>query len=129
MYNILLMAIISASELTLYKNNQLIVDQVALQTQKDFQLYDEKIEFTGNQDTAYEELFDQIKPIIFRMLELDSTRFFSLLYAIDVDEKKVRALLLGDEEVDVAVELTHLILERELLKVATRKLFSKQSNI
>lgn len=117
------MAIISASELTLYKNNQLIVDQVALQTQKDFQLYDEKIEFTGNQDTAYEELFDQIKPIIFRMLELDSTRFFSLLYAIDVDEKKVRALLLGDEEVDVAVELTHLILERELLKVATRKLF------
>ncbi len=123
------MAIISASELTLYKNNQLIVDQVALQTQKDFQLYDEKIEFTGNQDTAYEELFDQIKPIIFRMLELDSTRFFSLLYAIDVDEKKVRALLLGDEEVDVAVELTHLILERELLKVATRKLFSQQSNI
>lgn len=123
------MAIISASELTLYKNNQLIVDQVALQTQKDFQLYDEKIEFTGNKDTAYEELFDQIKPIIFRMLELDSTRFFSLLYAIDVDEKKVRALLLGDEEVDVAVELTHLILERELLKVATRKLFSQQSNI
>ena len=123
------MAIISASELTLYKNNQLIVDQVALQTQKDFQLYDEKIEFTGNQDTAYEELLDQIKPIIFRMLELDSTRFFSLLYAIDVDEKKVRALLLGDEEVDVAVELTHLILERELLKVATRKLFSQQSNI
>jgi len=123
------MAIISASELTLYKNNQLIVDQVALQTQKDFQLYDEKIEFTGNQDTAYEELFDQIKPIIFRMLELDSTRFFSLLYAIDVDEKKVRALLLGDEEVDVAIELTHLILERELLKVATRKLFSQQSNI
>ena len=123
------MAIISASELTLYKNNQLIVDQVALQTQKDFQLYDEKIEFTGNQDTAYEELFDQIKPIIFRMLELDSTRFFSLLYAIDVDEKKVRALLLGDEEVDVAVELTHLILERELLKVATRKLFSQQSKI
>ncbi len=123
------MAIISASELTLYKNNQLIVDQVALQTQKDFQLYEEKIEFTGNQDTAYEELFDQIKPIIFRMLELDSTRFFSLLYAIDVDEKKVRALLLGDEEVNVAVELTHLILERELLKVATRKLFSQQSNI
>ena len=123
------MAIISSSELLRYKNDQLIIDKVVSQTQKDFQLYDEKIEFSGNQDTAFEELFNQIKPIIFRMLELDSNRFFSLLYAIDIDEKKVRSLLLGDEEADVAIELTHLILERELLKVVTRQLFSQQSNI
>ncbi|MDA9783171.1 hypothetical protein N9B55_02035 [Vicingaceae bacterium] len=123
------MAIISSSELLRYKNDQLIIDKVVSQIQKDFQLYDEKIEFSGNQDTAFEELFNQIKPIIFRMLELDSNRFFSLLYAIDIDEKKVRSLLLGDEEADVAIELTHLILERELLKVVTRQLFSQQSNI
>ena len=123
------MAIISSSELLRYKNDQLIMDKVVSQIQKDFQLYDEKIEFSGNQDTAFEELFNQIKPIIFRMLELDSNRFFSLLYAIDIDEKKVRSLLLGDEEADVAIELTHLILERELLKVVTRQLFSQQSNI
>tara|TARA_B110000503_G_C7138886_1_gene410037 strand:- start:1446 stop:1817 length:372 start_codon:yes stop_codon:yes gene_type:complete len=123
------MAIISSSELVTYKNNQLIVDKVALQIQKDFQFYDEKIEFSGNQETAYDELFNQIKPVIFRMLELDSARFFSLLYAIDIEEKKVRTLLLGNEEADVATELTHLILERELLKVVTRQLFSQQSNI
>lgn len=123
------MAIISSSELGTYKNNQLIVDKVALQIQKDFQLYDEKIEFSGKQEAAYDELFDQIKPVIFRMLELDSVRFFSLLYAIDVEEKKLRTLLLGNEEADVATELTHLILERELLKVVTRQLFSQQSNI
>ncbi|MFT6166901.1 MAG: flavodoxin [Vicingaceae bacterium] len=123
------MAIISSSELVTYKNDQLIVDKVALQIQKDFQLYDEKIEFSGKQETAYDELFNQIKPVIFRMLELDSARFFSLLYAIDVEEKKVRTLLLGNEEADVATELTHLILERELLKVVTRQLFSQQSNI
>ncbi|MDB4061724.1 hypothetical protein N9515_07295 [Vicingaceae bacterium] len=123
------MAIISSSELLRYKNDQLIIDKVVSQIQKDFQLYDEKIEFSGNQDTAFEELFNQIKPIIFRMLELDSNRFFSLLYAIDIDEKKVRSLLLGDEEADVAIELTHLIFERELLKVVTRQLFSQQSNI
>lgn len=123
------MAIVSSSELLQYKNNQLIIDKLALQIQKDFQLYDEKIEFSGKEELAFDELFQQIKPIIFRMLELDSTRFFSLLYAIDVEEKKIKTLLFGKEQTDIATELTHLILERELLKVVTRQLFSQQSNI
>tara|TARA_B110000046_G_scaffold49092_1_gene54637 strand:- start:27771 stop:28130 length:360 start_codon:yes stop_codon:yes gene_type:complete len=119
------MAIISSSDLFQHKNNQLVIDKVVLQIQKDFQLYDEKIEFSGQQATAYDELFEQIKPIIFRMLELDSTRFFSLLYAIDVDERKVKELLFGHEEKDVANEISHLILERELLKVVSRQIFSQ----
>jgi len=123
------MAIIASSDLVQYKNNQLVIDKVVLQIQKDFQLYDERIEFSGKQETAFDELFQQIKPFIIRMLELDSIRFFSLLYSIDVEEKKVKALLFGKEHIDVASELTHLILERELLKVVTRQLFSTQSNI
>jgi hypothetical protein len=123
------MPIVSSTELVSYKSDPLIVDKVVLQIQKDFQLYNEKIEFTGKQETAYDELFDQIKPIIFRMLELDSARFFSLLYAIDIEERKIKTLLFGKEEADVAEELTHLILERELLKVVTRHLFAMQSNI
>lgn len=123
------MAIISASELYQYKNDQLIIDKLVLQIQKDFQLYDEKIEFSGNREAAYDELFNQVKPVIFRMLELDSVRFFSLLYAIDVDERKVKELLFGYKESDVANEITHLILERELLKVVSRQIFSQQSNI
>ena len=123
------MAIISSSDLVQYKNNQLVIEKVAVQIQKDFQLYDEKIEFSGKQESAYDELFLQIKPIILRMLELDSGRFFALLYAIDVDETKVKTVLFGKEQTDVATELTHLILERELLKVITRQLFSQQSNI
>ena len=123
------MAIISSSDLVQYKNNQLIIDKLTLQIQKDFQLYDEKIEFSGKQESAFDELFQQIKPLIFRMLELDSSRFFALLYAIDVDERKVKTVLFGKDQIDVATELTHLILERELLKVITRQLFSQQSNI
>ena len=123
------MAIISSIDIIEYKGNQSVIKKVGLQVQKDFQLYDEKIEFSGQHETAYDELFEQIKPIIFRMLELDSTRFFSLLYAIDVDERKVKELLFGHKESDVANEITHLILERELLKVVSRQIFSQQSNI
>jgi hypothetical protein len=120
---------LSEQELTEHKANLDLVNKVALQVQKDFQLYDEKVEFSGVHETAYGELFEQIKPIIFRMLELDSARFFSLLYRIDVDEIKVKNLLFGHKESDVANEITHLILERELLKVVSRQIFSQQSNI
>lgn len=120
---------ISQADLRKRKSNFDVVNKVALQVQKDFQLYDEKVNFSGNNETAYDELFEQIKPIIFRMLELDSARFFSLLYAIDVDERKVKNLLFGQKESDVANEITHLILERELLKVVSREIFSQQSNI
>ena len=123
------MAIISSIDIIEYKGKQSVIKKVGLQVQKDFQLYDEKIEFSGQHETAYVELFEQIKPIIFRMLELDASRFFSLLYAIDVDERKVKELLFGHKESDVASEITHLILERELLKVVSRQIFSQQSNI
>jgi hypothetical protein len=75
---------------------------------------------------AYDELSQQIEPVIFRMLELDSARFFSLLYAIDVEEEKVKELLFGQSETDVSKELTHLILERELLKVVSRQIYAQQ---
>lgn len=120
---------INQDDLLLQKSNFDVVNKVALQIQKDFQLYDEKINLSGASETAYDELFEQVKPIIFRMLELDASRFFSLLYAIDMDERKVKTILFGKKESDVAVEITHLILERELLKVISRQIFSQQINI
>ncbi|MFT4755908.1 MAG: hypothetical protein ACI91R_000545 [Vicingaceae bacterium] len=117
---------LSKFELNAYKTQFDFVKKVVLQVQKDFQLYDEKIEFSGKSELAYDELSQQIEPIIFRMLELDSARFFSLLYAIDVEEEKVKELLFGQSETDVSKELTHLILERELLKVVSRQIYAQQ---
>lgn len=117
---------LSKLELNAYKTKFDLVKKVVLQVQKDFQLYDEKIEFSGNSESAYDELSQQIEPVMFRMLELNSARFFSLLYAIDVEEEKVKELLFGQSETDVSRELTHLILERELLKVASRHIYAQQ---
>ena len=117
---------LSKLELNAYKTKFDLVKKVVLQVQKDFQLYDEKIEFSGKSELAYDELSQQIEPVIFRMLELDSARFFSLLYAIDVEEEKVKELLFGQSETDVSRELTHLILERELLKVVSREIYAQQ---
>ena len=117
---------LSKLELNACKTKFDLVKKVVRQVQKDFQLYDEKIEFSGKSELAYDELSQQIEPVIFRMLELDSARFFSLLYAIDVEEEKVKELLFGQSETDVSRELTHLILERELLKVVSREIYAQQ---
>lgn len=114
--------------LEVYYNQQDLIEATANQVIKDFQLYDEQIVFNGSQTTAYEELYVQIKPILFRMLNLDSSRFFALLYAIDVDEKEVKNLVFGEEKIDTASELAHLILERELLKVISRRMFAQKSS-
>ena len=120
--------IVSEEKLQKSKQNPELLQKLIFQIKKDFQLYGEKIEVDFNSPDAYNELFEQISPVIKRMLNLDSQRFFSLLYAIDIDEQKVKKLLFGVESLDAEQEITHLILERELLKVVSRHLFSQQQN-
>jgi BarA-like signal transduction histidine kinase len=48
-----------------------------------------------------------------------------MLYAIDVDEKKVRNLLFGEHNSSAAEEICKLIIERELIKVVYRKHWSE----
>jgi hypothetical protein len=118
------------SKITLekYKLELEIISKTALQIQKDFQLFDLNIEFSGDANTAYTELHQQILPSIERLLNLDSARFFALLYAIDVDENQLKKILFHNEKAEPATEITALILEREFLKVVTRKLLSQGNN-
>lgn len=98
-----------------------IIRETAQQIIKDFSLFDEEITFSGQTETAYQELYEQIYPIIDRLLNLDSSRFFAMLYAIDVEEQKVKDLLFGEHNSSVVEEICKLIIERELIKVVYRK--------
>lgn len=122
------MVIIAREELERAKLQQDIILKVVAQIQKDFQWYNENIELPDKIDNPYNNLFQQVFPIISRMLNLDSVRFFALLYAIDISEAKVKDILFGTKEVDAGEEITHLILERELQKVLTRIAYSEAVN-
>lgn len=102
-----------------------IIRETAQQIIKDFSLFDEEISFSGQTETAYQELYEQIHPIIDRLLNLDSSRFFAMLYAIDVDEKRVKNLLFGEHNSSAVEEICKLIIERELIKVVYRKHWSE----
>lgn len=101
-----------------------LIQATADQLIKDFRLVDETITFSGEADTAYRELLDHVVPIIDRLINLDTERFFNLLYTVDLKESKVKQLLFQDQAEPTAVAVSKYIIERELTKVLIRKHFS-----
>ena len=100
------------------------VEATMHQIQKDFQLHEEEIRLNVNSKTAYDDLYRQILPIMDRLLNLDTSKFFSLLYSIDINESTVKRLLFEKHKQNPTEELSHLIIERELMKVVSRRYFS-----
>jgi hypothetical protein len=116
-------ALVNPSKLSEYRNKLDIIKRTADQIIKDFEIYNEVISFSGKSESAYEELSAQIDPIVRNLMSCNTGRFLSLLYRIDVEEEKVnKAISQGNSAVS---QITHLILERELLKVVTRDYFKK----
>lgn len=113
------------TDISLYKNNEEIIRLTAAQVEKDFASNGIDISFSGNIATAYDELFVQVKPVVKNMLENNRNKFSQLLYTIDLSEKKANDIFANNSFADAVEKITQFILERELLKVITRKHFSK----
>lgn len=63
------------------------------------------------------------------LIRSDFDQLVTLLYRIDVDEKKIRYLLKQEQGSDSAPIIADLILERQLRKIETRKQFPKKEDI
>lgn len=113
------------TDISVYKNNEEIIRLTAMQVEKDFASNGIDISFSGNTLTAYDELFTQVKPVVKILLEKNRAKFSQLLYTIDLSEKKATDIFATNSFVDAVEKITQFILERELLKVITRKHFSK----
>ena len=111
--------------LSVYHQRIEIIQATAEQIIKDFTPFftgDETIRFSGNAETAYPELKNQILPIVTKMMDLNFEKFLSLLYRIDVSEKKVKEISLEHPD-NFEVKISELIIERELKKVLIRKFY------
>ncbi|MCB0755673.1 MAG: hypothetical protein RL266_708 [Bacteroidota bacterium] len=116
---------LSPSDYQRYEQSVWLLQEVVNQINKDFRLQGFDVEFSGEGETAYRELTDQLKPVIEYMLENQTEKFWNLIYGIDLNERKVREILFGKEErIDAIQELTDLILKRELQKVVIRMHYS-----
>lgn len=113
------------TDISLYKNDVEIIKQTAAQVEKDFATNRIEISFSGNTFTAYDELFPQVKMVVKNLLETNRTKFAQLLYTIDLSEQKTNEIFANNTFADSVEKIAHFILERELLKVITRKHFSR----
>lgn len=103
-----------------------IIRETADQIIKDFRFFDIHISFSGDGDHAYQELSDQIRPVIGELLLNQFERFLSLMYKIDVGDKSVQQALDLNDNARVSVAITDVIIQRELLKVVTRNYFRQK---
>ncbi len=118
--------LISQSQIERSKKEEKFVLLTAEQVRKDFAMFGMDVQFSGNVTFAYEELFNQLKVYIDKLLSEDSEKLMSLLYQIDLSEKDLSKNdpYLKFETIPEIV--THKILERELKKVLIRTYFKEK---
>ncbi len=102
------------------KKEEEIVKLAADQVIRDFQRLGLTVSFSGKASEAYEELFSQLLDHIDQLLLNQPGKLNALLYQIDVNQKKASKTI---GNMNPSEELTHMILEREFVKVLTRIYF------
>lgn len=107
-----------------YRKDLEIVRLTADQIIKDFEIFGHEIKFSGNELTAYEELKNQIAPVLSSLYQKNTSAFQSLLYRIDISEKNFRELLNESSTTNFPKYLAEAVIQREFQKVLTRKYFS-----
>ena len=106
-----------------YRQDLAIIRDTAAQVMKDFEIFGIDIKFSGDPFCAWGELKSQVAPVLFELFQKDQSRFQSLLYRIDINEKNFRKLL-ADTSTDFSNNLAELTLQREFQKILTRRFFN-----
>jgi hypothetical protein len=112
-------------DLAKYHNDKETVIKTARQVIKDFDRFGYEIDFPADICYAYDDLFEQLAPLIRELLNLNLSKLYSLLYSIDLNEKTIKKAVAEMADLPLYEVITHLILERELRKVLTREYFSR----
>ena len=91
---------------------------------------DEIIHITNSLTNAsVNDVKEKLLPLINDLINHDFNNLLQILYRIDVDEKKLKAALNANPQVDAASIVADKIIERQLEKIATKKKFSdRQKN-
>jgi len=79
--------------------------------------------------TGFEEIRTALTHHINHLISHDFEKLVSLLYRIDVNEQKMRALLAQQKGEDAAGLIADLIIERQLQKIESRKRSARDNSI
>ena len=116
----------SLSELSPYYNRTDLLEKVVDQIKKDFNWFSFEIIFKGTEESPYQELYDQILPLVDELLNDDYPKLMAMLYRIDLEESFLNKKLKESEQADTDEVITDLIIKRELQKVIIREIYSSK---
>ena len=118
------MNIPALSEVSTYYSRTDLLEKVVFQLKKDFNWFSFEITFKGDQESPYQELYNQILPLIDELLNDDYPKLMAMLYRIDLEEDFLNRKLKENSHADTDEVITDLILKRELQKVIIRELYN-----
>ncbi len=78
-----------------------------------------------NNEQFFKELANYINDLVIHDFEY----LITLLYRIDVNEKKVRTLLATQKDANAGELIAHLMIERQVQKIRSREQFKPPTNI
>jgi hypothetical protein len=103
-----------------YRHDHEVIRLAADLLSRDFAAFGIRLSFSGRAETAFSELLGQVRGAV-EALGREPQKLKSLLYRIDVDERKGAGFFRGDEgSLDALVQA---VFERTLVKAVFRKLY------
>jgi hypothetical protein len=120
--------ILSREELAKASKRESIIAETARQIIKDFGELNLTINFSGQTEKFYEELFEQMLGYVEQIMAETGNRLETLLYRIDISPKEIALYENQMPMAKPAEVITELIIHRELKKVLTRDYFRNIGN-
>lgn len=111
----------NSRDLLMHAGNERLYEKLISQLQKDFLLANIPIDLTS--DMAQENLKNVLHEKIYYLLMEKFPDYLNLLYIVDVNEREFKKIEVTDV-VEVAEQVSLLILKRELQKVWLKMKFS-----
>jgi len=105
-----------------------LVRQTAEQIMKDFGMFGVEITFSGNVDTAYDELHQQLIGQIGELINRNYDLLVSVLYQVDISDRDIvrtQAELPHYSHLEV---VAHQVIVRDLKKVLLRRYFKTKAS-
>lgn len=114
---------LSPQDVQAYLDTDELVRETVQQIMKDFDTFNLEITFSGDIQMAYSEIHGQLAHHLDHLLDHSYNRLIALLYRIDLSESDIKLGVLHLPNYNFSQAMAHLIIERELRKVLSRKFF------
>lgn len=79
-----------------------------------------QLSVTGKSD-SYQQLHKTLSQVINHLITNDFARFISVLYRLDISEKKVKELLSNEMNIPAGDTIAELIIQRQITKIENAK--------